>query len=228
MNRFIFLLAILISTNTFSQFAIIVDRDGWVNIRKEGLIGNNIIDKLLNGHIVYTYDNTGSWANIDYSKGNKNLNGYVSRDRYKLVTSFPTIPQTSKTNTVIIFKKDSIEVTVTKKPFEKSKHSFKYFKDAPDQVESIDNKPIWGTDGGMPAEEYRSIRVKIGAKVIELPASAFSNLYEPSIGNTRVNYDRAKNILYIQSSNGDGAGSYEVIWKIEKGVYKDRFIVSGF
>ena len=28
--------------------------------------------------------------------------------------------------------------------------------------------------------------------------------------------------------NSDGAGSYEVIWKIEKGVYKERYIAYGF
>jgi len=28
--------------------------------------------------------------------------------------------------------------------------------------------------------------------------------------------------------NSDGAGYYGVIWKIEKGVYKSRYIVYGF
>jgi hypothetical protein len=28
--------------------------------------------------------------------------------------------------------------------------------------------------------------------------------------------------------NGDGAGAYEVIWKIESGVYKERLIAYGF
>jgi hypothetical protein len=223
-----FYLALLLSATTQAQFAVITDNDGWVNIRKDAAIANNISDKLLNGHIVYTWETTGNWTTIEYSKANKGLSGFVYRDRYKLVTNFTSIPQSSKTGSVVIFKKDSIEVTVTQKAFEKSKHTFKYFKDAPNQVQFIDNKEFWGTDGGMPTMEYKSIRVKIGQKVIELPAAALASLFEPSIGNTRVNFDREKNILYIQSSNSDGAGSYEVIWKIEKGVYKDRFIVYGF
>lgn len=36
------------------------------------------------------------------------------------------------------------------------------------------------------------------------------------------------NIVYIQSMNSDGAGSYEVIWKVEKAVYKERYIACGF
>jgi hypothetical protein len=54
------------------------------------------------------------------------------------------------------------------------------------------------------------------------------NLYEISLANTKAHYDKANDILYIQSMNSDGAGSYEVIWKIEKGIYKNRFIAYGF
>jgi hypothetical protein len=43
-----------------------------------------------------------------------------------------------------------------------------------------------------------------------------------------VNYDNINDIIYIQSMNRDGAGAYGVIWKIEKGIYKAKFIVHGF
>lgn len=53
-------------------------------------------------------------------------------------------------------------------------------------------------------------------------------LYEPSIYSAEVNYDKTNGTFYIQTMNSDGAGSYEVIWKVEKGVYKERLVVYGF
>ncbi len=112
--------------------------------------------------------------------------------------------------------------------FDKSKHKFKYYKEADHQIELIDNKKYWGDDGEMPKREYQSIKIKVGQRIIELPKSALENLYEPSLALTQVNYDKENNIIYIQSMNSDGAGGYEVIWKIEKGIYKERFIAYGF
>ena len=95
-------------------------------------------------------------------------------------------------------------------------------------IEFIDDDKYWGKDGGMPTTEYKSIEIVIGQRKINLSKNAFKNLVEPSLLSTIVNYDKASDILYVQSSNGDGAGSYEVIWKIEKGIYKERFVAYGF
>ena len=115
-----------------------------------------------------------------------------------------------------------------KKSFEKSKHIFKYDKEEKDQIVLIDNKQYWGTDGEMPKTEYESIKLVVGGKGIVLPKSAFANLYEPNLSMTQVHYDKTNSILYILSENSDAAGSYEVIWKVEKGIYKERFIAYGF
>ncbi len=63
---------------------------------------------------------------------------------------------------------------------------------------------------------------------LTLPPAALENLYEPNLGSTKVNYDRIKDILYISTMNSDSAGGYFVVWKIEKGKYKERFIAYGF
>lgn len=68
----------------------------------------------------------------------------------------------------------------------------------------------------------------IDYKTIELPKNSFDDLFEPSLYNTKINYDKKNNILYITSSNSDGAGGYEIVWVIEKGKYKERKIAFGF
>ena len=98
-----------------------------------------------------------------------------------------------------------------------------FYKEYKDQLEYINNKKYWGTDGEIPKTEYKSIEIYIGIKNSR-PEIAIDNLFETSLYNTQVNHDKTNDVLYIQSMNSDGAGSYEVIWKIKKGVYKERYI----
>lgn len=101
-------------------------------------------------------------------------------------------------------------------------------KDNPTQIDLIDNKQYWGMDGGMPTTQFEKIIIKIGQKTILLPKTAIEGLYQPSFHNVEVNYDNENEIIYIQTVNSDGAGSYLAIWKVENGIYKDRLIAYGF
>jgi hypothetical protein len=221
-------LVFLFTITSYGQFAVVSDKDGYTNVRKDAVKKNNIIDSLKNGHLIYCFENKDNWTNIDYSKKNKELNGYIYSDRYKVISSYLIIPIGSQTKNSVRLAKDSIEVLLTQKSFDKTKHKFKYFKEANNQIELIDNENYWGADGGMPKIEYQKIKVKVGHKTIDLPKAATKNLFEPSIYNTQVNFDKERNIIYIHSMNSDGAGAYEVIWKIENGTYKERFIAYGF
>lgn len=228
MKRYFIFCLILSPGFVFGQFAIIYDKDGTCNVRSSAGKANNIIDKLENGQLVYCFETIGNWANIDYSKNKKDLNGQVYKDRLMPVSGFTAFEIAAKDNNSITLKKDSIKVILTEQQFIRGQHKLSFFKEYKDQLEFVDNKKYWGTDGGIPKTAYQSITVFIGQRKIKLPKNALENLYEISLSNTQVNYDKAKDILYIQSMNSDGAGSYEVIWKIEKGIYKKRFIAYGF
>jgi hypothetical protein len=213
---------------SFGQFAIVNDKDSLLNVREDGQPNSKVVDKLPNRHLIYCFENKGNWTNIDYTYKGKELNGYVYKDRYQLITSFPALTVSKKTATSITLKKDTVEVTITQAKFDKKKHNFKYVKEYPDQIELIDDKKYWGKDGGMPATQFESIDIKLGQKRITVPKYALEGLYEPSLYNAEVNYDKSNDTFYIQTMNSDGAGSYLVIWKIEKGIYKDRLVAYGF
>ncbi len=219
---------IFLSCMAFGQFAIIHDQDGYCNVRSSSDKGNNIIDKLGNGHLVYIFENNGNWTNIDYSKKSKELYGQVYKDRLTPISSYLTIPIVAKSNSQMVLKKDSVKIILTQQNFEKTKHSFTRYKAYKDLIQFIDHKKYWGTDSGIPKTEYKSIEVFVGNKKVILPKTALENLYEVSLENTQANYDKANDIIYIQSINSDGAGGYEIIWKIEKGIYKERYIAYGF
>ena len=218
----------LLTSICYGQFAIINDKDSSINIREDGTINSKIVNKLQNGHLIYCFENKGNWTNIDYTKKNEELNGYVYKDRYKTISNFPQIAITTKNENKVVLKKDTIQITITQSKFDKKKHKFKYIKEYPDQIELIDNKKYWGMDGGMPKSQFEKIEIKVGQKIITLPKSALEGLYEPSIYNAEVNYDKSKDTFYIQTMNSDGAGSYLVLWRVEKGKYKDRLVAYGF
>lgn len=219
---------ILLFLNTHAQFAIIADKDGYVNVRTDKEAGNKITDTLKNGHLIFCFEDTGNFTNIDYSRNNKKLNGFVYKDRYTLISSYRSIPTVKEGTNIVTLSKDSIEVVIIQKSFDKRQHKYSYLREAKDQIELINNKVYWGTDGGMPIFEYSSVAIKIGRKIFQLPKQAINNLFEPNLYNTEVNFDADNNILYIQSMNSDGAGAYHVIWKIENGIYKERYIAYGF
>ena len=133
-----------------------------------------------------------------------------------------------KNVTSVKLKMDSVEITLTQSMFEKGKHRFKYSKEAPDQIELIDNKQYWGTDGEMPSTQYDKIILRIGHRNISLPKRATVGLYEPSLYNAEAYFNKQNNTLYITTINSDGAGSYEVIWEVKNGIYMDRLVAYGF
>ena len=214
--------------NAFSQFAIISDSDGFSNVRKKGEKNSKVIDKLPHGHLIYCFDESGNWTSIDYMKKEKELYGYVYNDRYKLISSFLPIEMTTNTATKVILEKDSFKITITQKNFNKKEHTFKYLKNYPEQIESIDNKTYWGTDGGIPFNQFEKVEIKIGNKITSLPKAALQGLYEPNLSSAEVYYDELTDSFYIQTMNSDGSGGYLVVWKIVKGIYKDRLVAYGF
>jgi len=202
-------------------FAVINDKDGYVNVRKEKSVHSKVLKKLDNNTLIFVleYDKAyyGNWIYADNE-------GYIYNDRVKWIHNFPQIAKGIAKGNTIVFEGKEIQVVLSTEKFDKSKHSFKYHKEYRDVIEKIDGKPFWGTDGNMPKREYKSIEVKIRGKQVSIPQSAYNDLYESYLYTefNSVHYDKDNDILYIVANNGDGAGAYMVCWQIEKGVYKGR------
>ena len=202
-------------------FAVINDKDGYVNVRKEKSVHSKVLKKLDNNTLIFVleYDKAyyGNWIYADNE-------GYIYNDRVKWIHNFPQIAKGIAKGNTIVFEGKEIQVVLSTEKFDKSKQSIKYRKEYRDIIEKIDGKLFWGTDGNMPKREYKSIEVKIRGKQVSIPQSAYNDLYESYLYTefNSVHYDKDNDILYIVANNGDGAGAYMVCWQIEKGVYKGR------
>ena len=91
----------------------------------------------------------------------------------------------------------------------------------------INGKQFWGTDGNVPRTQYKSIEIVSGQRMITIPSAETADLYEPSLYNTKVFYDRANDIIYISVLNGDGAGGYVGLFVVKNGSYHSRMITIG-
>jgi len=222
----LFLLIFLLHTHlAFAQFYIVVDKDGYVNVRNAGDSKSRIVDTLNNGHLVYFIEEKGNWRKIDYNRNGKDRDGFIYKGRLKSIEDYDSIPLEHYDDTTAICSSDSVKIVVTKQTFDESRYRFTY---ADHQIVKINGKQYWGTDGEQPRAEYKSIIILTGSRKIILPHKALENLFDPSIYNTEVYFDRPNDIFYIHSQNGDEAGLYEVVWRVVKGIYTDRAIEYGF
>lgn len=227
----IFLFSLLNCNLIFGQFAKIVDGDGFVNVRKEANSKSKIIGRIKSDEIVYVFnkgDDSGNWFIVDYHEKNGNfLTGYIHNTRINFINSLQQIPSVINSENSVNFILKNIVVEVKSGLFD-YKANKKYFSKTNYGNYQIEDKyngqQIWGTDGTIPKTYYRSIIAKIGNTKIEIPQKELENLFNINNDNAECYFDEKSDTLYITSMNSDGAGTYEVIFIINKEKYLGRRI----
>ena len=236
--KHLLILFFLLTTNAFAQgpfgdYAVVKDKDGYVNIRAKESVKSKIVGTLPNNTLVYTLfdtiqDETGeeiffNWIAVD--------KGYVHKSRLKKVRDLSSIGKGKEQGNSITIAGKGISVTLTKQPFDKTKHKitkkkYKYYEEL-----IIDGKSAQGTDTSfIPEDHYKSIIVTINGKNVSIPKSAYDDLYEVAMytDNNAVYYDKEEDTIYIIAHNGSGANAYEVCWQTVKGEYTTRIIGEPF
>ena len=229
--KHLLILFFLLTTNAFAQgpfgdYAVVKDKDGYVNIRAKENVKSKIVGTLPNNTLVYGFFdkefNPTNWIEVD--------KGYVHQSRLKKISDFRAIEGKVQGNSIIFDDKD-VKVTITKQKFDKTKHKItKKEHDGWTEL-IIDGKKIYGIeDYLLPDDHYKSITVTMKGKNVPIPKSAYDDLYEIGLytDNNFAYYDKEDDILYIIAHNGDGAYVYEVCWQIVKGEYKTRIIGEPF
>ena len=226
--KHLFILLLLLTTNAFAQgpfgdYAVVKDKDGYVNIRAKENVKSKIVGTLKNNTLVYEFldeeFNPSNWVHID--------SGYVHQSRLKKINEFPSIGEgkEKETENSITIAEKGISVTLTRQPFDKTKHKITKKKHKYYDELIIDGKRAQGADF-IPENHYKSIVVNINGKNVSIPKSAYDDLYEVWVHpyNNKVYYDKEEDTIYIIAHNGSGADAYEVCWQIVKGEYKTRII----
>ena len=225
----LFILFLLLTTNAFAQgpfgdYAVVKDKDGYVNIRAKENVKSKIVGTLPNNTLVYGFFdkeyNPTNWIEVG--------KGYVHQSRLKRIFDFRAIEGKEQGNSVIFDDKD-VKVTITKQKFDKTKHKItKKEHDGWTEL-IIDGKKIYGIeiyggDDSLPQDHYKSITVTMKGKNVPIPKSAYDDLYQIFYFNRLIYDDEEAEALYIFANNGDAGLAYQVCWQIVKDKYITRII----
>ena len=93
----------------------------------------------------------------------------------------------------------------------------------------VDGRPAIGTDGNIPGVEIASMRFYLDAKEIKIPRRLYADCFDPHFGDDYVTLEFEPEFrgVIITMSGSDGAGSYQVIWRLSKDGQHQRSIVPG-
>ena len=223
--KHLLILFLLLTTNAFAQgpfgdYAVVKDKDGYVNIRAKENVKSKIVGTLPNNTLVYGFFdkefNPTNWIEVD--------KGYVHQSRLKKIFDFRAIEGKVQGNSVIFDDKD-VKVTITKQKFDKTKHKITKKGQGSYEQLIIDGKEIiYGWDGSLAQDHYKSITVTMKGKNVPIPKSAYDDLYEIFYFSSSIYYDEEAEALYIFAHNSEASFVYQVCWQIVKGEYKTRII----
>jgi hypothetical protein len=185
------IIAFLIITCIYSfanaqSYAVINDKDGFVNVRKEKSANSAIVGKIYDDNIfVYDYEDHSDWIKIYRQKPKTNgeyaIEGYIHKSRLFPLSKFKSIKTVKNYKDSCVIFNDSLKVVIESKHFNPKNHKLLYSKANPKDNTSkelikIDGKDIWGTDGEIPKVKITSVKViKHGVPVV-IPKDAFGDL----------------------------------------------------
>jgi hypothetical protein len=210
-------------------YAIISDKDGFVNIRKEKSANAPIVARIYNDSIfnIGDEDNDGEsdWIKIYMEGGTE---GYVYKSRILALSKLKFLKNIKIYKDSCVAINDSLAVTIKSKTFNSKFHKLTYSKAIPDknireELLKIDGHRIWGTDGDLPKTKVVCLKAVKNGIPITIPDMAFNDLYEPNFKSIHV-YIGKNDTFYIEMDNSDGAGAYSIIWIIKNNHYLKRYI----
>jgi hypothetical protein len=213
------------------QFAVIRDADGFVNVRAGDSIKAKIIGRLHDGEVFVSTFAQNGWVKVYFdpetSYRAKGFEGYIHEDRLLSIEKLPHVPRSGKTleKGHLKLQNDSVDVEILTAPFRPKQHVIR--KDKHGNVQTIDGVFPYGAGDGVPEQKVTSLSMNIRGRAVDIPASAWNDLYEPDLEISNVFFDARTGFIYIvMPANGgnSASGAYEIAWVFKNGRYVTRYI----
>ncbi len=214
-----FILIVLTIQISFGQVAIIQDPDGWTNVRELPDGKSDIIKRVYENEVFwYNYEEIEQekeWISIyipknDYSLGKSEpsyIVGFIHKSRL-----LPLEKLQKYTGNDFIFEYELSDFDGTNRIIDKQDGKW---------ITAIDGRPVWGVDGNLPKIQVDDIKVVIEGQNIEIHEVFYSDLYEC---DNNISIYKNGDTYFVHQWNSDGAGSYEVVWVLDKNGLKQRLV----
>jgi hypothetical protein len=114
-------------------------------------------------------------------------------------------------------------VTFRTRAFQPRNH--KIVKDASYQTR-VDGRLALGTDGNVPNVEISRMSFRLNGSEIAIPKSLYSDCFEPNLerGYVEISFRDNFNSIVVSMSGSDGAGGYQVRWRLRANRHHSRSI----
>jgi hypothetical protein len=167
------------------QFAVIKDPDGNTNVRAGDSLKARIVGRLHDGEVVVTTFPSNGWMKVYYdpeqSYGGRYFEGYVHEDHLQPIENLPHIrnSEIQLKNGRLTLQNDSVFVQINTASFRPKDHLLR--KDDHGNVQTIDGKFAWGSGDDVPAQQITGLTLTIRSQAVDIPATAWNDLYEPTL-----------------------------------------------
>jgi hypothetical protein len=220
------------------------DKDGYTNVRSGPSASSDVVWKFHNGEIFY-YSRSSTkndwiyvYRDIDISaipEGKRTsvlarfhrycntveVDGYIHKSKIQPLSQLEEVNFKKRkiTTTTLTLDSDPISVSLASASFDPARHKISMVCNDT----YIDGRRAWGTDGDVPNKEISSLRVSLNGQSIPVPASEYSNLYEPNFEGFRFYLSKTGGIL-LHMMNSDGAAVYDAVFLIKNGKIHRIFV----
>ncbi len=211
-----------------SGFAFVSDKDGFANVRSNPVISDsNVIYKIPNDAVVFVFTTDNYWSEVEFIHDTVHEFGFIHSSRLHFVSNFQKLSISIFNDSTVNYSRGNFRLFIQSKPFDLGSRILEWSTEGSQQpwLATIDGQKVWGTDGEMPRRQYAELYVNFGNRRINLPCS---NMFEPNFHIIDVHYIPSKDMYFISSMNGDGAGGYVAFWIIEKQKLTMHNVIYGF
>ncbi len=224
-----------------APFAIIKDKDGYVNVHAEASKDAKVIDKLLENQLFEDQSQFGSgseeWVYISYgdkksrkfpvNRMEEESVGYIHKSRVLYLDKLPQLKRKIINPNQAEFQNDTLKLVIKTGKFIPQNHTIER-EDG--YISKVDNIVAWGVDGSLDREapaEIKSITITHKNRIFPFPKEALTGMFCPNFENMYVVISN-DNTLFVVMSNSDAAGAYNVAWTIQYGKVVSQFMNRDF
>ena len=242
---FLFLIASVLTQLLHAQLAIIDDAGGFIHVREGIDAKSKVVDRIRDFEVFWIIadaDSQSNWKDVAFYRTESQLPedqleafrgklfrnrlwmyGFVQSGKVRMLETLPAVPMVEKSDSVAIFKNDSINISIHISSFDSSQHEV-VFKRLPYELK-IDGIVPFGVMGEIPTAKFSAISYSHDSIRLEFPGEELQDLYlpgkkfwEPAV------YCGPRGEFYITSFNSDGAGAYDLVWVIKDGKILHRYV----
>ena len=219
----------LFFTQTYADYGIIQDLDGYVNVRESDSLKSKVTEKLNNGDVVSCNfeQSDASFCYALFDVNGRSGSGFVHKSRVNFFNGFQKWAFKKSTSNEAIYNHGQNQLHIT---VQSPQLSTRHFKKSAELYSHYKNKKFFGTDGTLPDQDklyqFAQIKLRYDRKITIIPKQNLEQYFFPNkpldpggLQDHQMSeiYSKGKNVYIFNSLSNGGATQYTLFLHIQDG-----------